>query len=56
MGPLPGPIIFGHEAAGVVESVGPGVRHLAVGDHVVLLCTALWYLLLLSTRRSLSVY
>jgi Zn-dependent alcohol dehydrogenase len=30
------PIILGHEAAGVVESVGPGVTHLQPGDHVVL--------------------
>jgi Zn-dependent alcohol dehydrogenase len=30
------PIILGHEAAGIVESVGPGVSHLAAGDHVVL--------------------
>lgn len=30
------PIVLGHEAAGVVESVGEGVRHLAPGDHVVL--------------------
>ncbi len=30
------PIILGHEAAGVVESVGLGVTHLAPGDHVVL--------------------
>ena len=29
------PAVFGHEAAGVVEEVGAGVRHLAVGDHVV---------------------
>lgn len=34
---LPGirPIVGGHEGAGVVEEVGPGVTDLAVGDHVV---------------------
>ena len=30
------PIILGHEAAGIIESVGPGVTHLQPGDHVVL--------------------
>jgi len=30
------PIILGHEAAGIVESVGPGAGDLAPGDHVVL--------------------
>jgi len=34
--PPPLPIILGHEAAGVVESIGDGVHGLAVGDHVVL--------------------
>ena len=34
--PAPGHTILGHEASGVVESVGPGVTSLAVGDHVVL--------------------
>ncbi|KAJ8606647.1 hypothetical protein CTAYLR_008391 [Chrysophaeum taylorii] len=29
------PCILGHEAAGVVESVGPGVTHVAPGDHVI---------------------
>jgi len=28
------PIIGGHEGAGVIEAVGPGVRSVAVGDHV----------------------
>lgn len=30
------PIVLGHEAAGVVEEVGPGVRALVAGDHVIL--------------------
>lgn len=29
------PLIGGHEGAGVIERVGPGVRSLSVGDHVV---------------------
>lgn len=34
--PRPMPMVLGHEAAGVVESVGVGVDDLARGDHVVL--------------------
>jgi len=33
---IPLPIVLGDEGAGVVEAVGPGVRDLAAGDHVVL--------------------
>ena len=29
------PFVLGHEPAGIVEAVGPDVRHLAPGDHVV---------------------
>ncbi|MBV9585978.1 MAG: alcohol dehydrogenase catalytic domain-containing protein, partial [Alphaproteobacteria bacterium] len=32
----PVPIVLGHEAAGVVEEVGPEARGVAAGDHVVL--------------------
>ena len=32
----PLPMALGHEAAGVVEAVGPGVRDVKAGDHVVL--------------------
>lgn len=35
--PRPTPMALGHEAAGVVEEVGPGVTDLARGDHVVLI-------------------
>ncbi len=30
------PMVLGHEGAGVVEAVGPGVTRIQVGDHVVL--------------------
>lgn len=30
------PVVLGHEGAGIVESVGRGVKNVAVGDHVVL--------------------
>src|SRR5581483_10534574 len=33
--PVRYPIVGGHEGAGVVEEVGPGVRRLAPGDHVI---------------------
>lgn len=32
----PLPIVFGHEGSGIVETVGPGVTGISVGDHVVL--------------------
>jgi aryl-alcohol dehydrogenase len=32
----PQPIVLGHEGAGVVEALGPGVTGFAVGDHVIL--------------------
>jgi Zn-dependent alcohol dehydrogenase len=35
--PAPLPMVLGHEAAGVVEEVGPGVTSVAPGDHVVLI-------------------
>jgi S-(hydroxymethyl)glutathione dehydrogenase/alcohol dehydrogenase len=31
-----GPLVLGHEGAGVVEAVGPGVRDVRPGDHVIL--------------------
>ena len=34
--PRPMPMVLGHEAAGVVHEVGPGVTDLEVGDHVVM--------------------
>ena len=33
--PRPTPMVIGHEAAGVVAELGPGVTGLSVGDHVV---------------------
>lgn len=33
--PAPMPLVIGHEGAGSVVAVGPGVEHLRVGDHVV---------------------
>src|SRR5262249_18584100 len=34
--PRPTPMVLGHEAAGVVEKLGPGVDDLVAGDHVVM--------------------
>ncbi|MDH2416309.1 NAD(P)-dependent alcohol dehydrogenase [Nocardioides sp. CER19] len=34
--PMPFPGVLGHEGAGVVEAVGPGVTGVEVGDHVVI--------------------
>ncbi|GGZ25703.1 alcohol dehydrogenase [Streptomyces inusitatus] len=34
--PFPVPLVLGHEGAGVVAAVGPGVTHVAPGDHVAL--------------------
>lgn len=34
--PRPLPMALGHEAAGVVEALGPGVTDLEIGDHVVM--------------------
>jgi S-(hydroxymethyl)glutathione dehydrogenase/alcohol dehydrogenase len=34
--PFPTPVVLGHEGAGVVEAVGPGVTHVKEGDHVAL--------------------
>ncbi len=34
-GPLPVPVILGHEVGGIVEAVGPGVTSVKAGDHVV---------------------
>lgn len=33
--PKPTPIVIGHEAAGIIEEVGPGVSGFKVGEHVV---------------------
>jgi alcohol dehydrogenase len=33
--PRPMPMVIGHEAAGIVAAIGPGVSHLQLGDHVV---------------------
>ena len=38
--PITLPAVLGHEGAGVVEEVGPGVKTLRKGDHVVLLFRA----------------
>jgi S-(hydroxymethyl)glutathione dehydrogenase/alcohol dehydrogenase len=34
--PFPVPVVLGHEGAGVVAAVGPGIGHVAPGDHVAL--------------------
>lgn len=32
----PYPVVLGHEGAGIVESIGPGVTEFEIGDHVVM--------------------
>lgn len=38
--PAPFPAVYGHEGAGVVEKVGPRVKKLKPGDHVVMSCNS----------------
>lgn len=33
--PMPSPIILGHEGAGIIEAIGPGVTTVEPGDHVI---------------------
>ena len=33
--PFPAPAVLGHEAAGIVEAVGPQVDYVQPGDHVI---------------------
>lgn len=39
--PVQGPMVLGHEAAGVVEAVGSNVRYVAPGDHIIT-CPSIW--------------
>ena len=45
--PHPLPVVLGHEAAGIVEKIGPGVESVAPGDHVcssyIPSCGKCWY-------------
>ena len=45
--PHPRPVVLGHEAAGIVEKIGPGVETVAPGDHVcssyIPSCGKCWY-------------
>jgi hypothetical protein len=53
---VPLPAVLGHELAGVVREVGPDVRELKVGDHVVRIARAvLWSLRLLLVRSHVPV-
>ena len=36
-GDIPKPVILGHEGAGIVEEIGPGVTKLKPGDHLSLI-------------------
>jgi S-(hydroxymethyl)glutathione dehydrogenase / alcohol dehydrogenase len=40
--PHPCPAVLGHECAGVVDAVGPGVTYVKPGDHVIGCLSAHW--------------
>src|SRR5205085_7144408 len=43
----PLPVVLGHEGAGIVEAIGPGVTRVQAGDHVIIAfgtkCGECWY-------------
>ena len=50
--PFPLPVVLGHEGAGVVETIGAGVTHVAPGDHVSLSTLASCFSETLATKKT----
>jgi len=53
--PMRMPVVGGHEGAGIVESVGPSVTRVKVGDHDLLVHPRLWQVPVLFHRPPAAV-